>query len=294
MLNTDYIFYNSIEDPYEDGTIENVRVAIGEREFAYGQMGISHSGLPEYQYVRLPNLAQGDGSGTILRDYDLDGNPDYKVKHKVSQYGDQSIYYVLYDKEWSKIVDFDDSKFLARTTISGVDGQGISVVFDYGEGLWKEQNMDGIPSEGDSSPRFDVMTVDNERIASNAIGNKPLLMLFFQIDCAKCIYEVEVLQQMAQKYQSDESPFRFAAIARYNSVEEVREFREENSLAVDLVADPNGELYSFFSGVQVPWVTVIDVDGLVLFNGFDFISKPKNDTFLDVFISRWQPASASP
>ncbi len=117
--------------------------------------------------------------------------------------------------------------------------------------------------EGDPIPVFRTATLDGQPLDTGDPGAKTWWIYFFIIACPYCREGMKFLEQEL-KGEYKKADFRFVAIGRDHSAEELIAFRERKQISFPLVADPGRKIYQLFATQKVPRSILFGPDGVIL------------------------------
>lgn len=123
---------------------------------------------------------------------------------------------------------------------------------------------------GDTAPEFSVTTLEGQEFSLSEARGKVVLINFFATWCGPCHAELPHIQQIWEKHGHNPN-FQLIMIAREETEEEVRPYREEKNITFPLATDPSGEVFGMFAESYIPRNVVISPDGQIVFSqmGFD-------------------------
>lgn len=117
----------------------------------------------------------------------------------------------------------------------------------------------------DTIPSLPITTIKGKELVIGKKSDKPTVLLLFATWCPSCKAALPEIETLAKKYSTTAN---FVAIGREHSQEELETWLEKYPLSLDVVADPERELYSQFAGWAVPRLYVLDRTGEVAFQTY--------------------------
>lgn len=124
---------------------------------------------------------------------------------------------------------------------------------------------------GDSAPHFSLTTADGDEF-SLPQGGHVVLINFFATWCGPCRIELPHIEQIWTA-NKDNRHFRMLVIGREESMETVREYRDQNGFTFPIAPDPNREVYALFAKQSIPRTVVVSPNGLIVYSSYGFIEE---------------------
>lgn len=115
---------------------------------------------------------------------------------------------------------------------------------------------------GDYIPTFELLTINGKIVSSSSIPKQGAVIVFFNTWCPDCHKALPVIQNWADKDNTEETIY--LCIARGQNNEEISGFWQENGYTVEAAGDPDKSVYYSFTGNNgygVPVVYIIDGTG---------------------------------
>ncbi len=112
---------------------------------------------------------------------------------------------------------------------------------------------------GDVFPLTSKTTIDGEIIDFTQTGQRKLVILF----ATWCSDSQRAMKALHESELINDQNIQIVAIARENTVDEVKAFREERNLKVTLVADEDRSIYKQFANAGIPRFIMIDENNLI-------------------------------
>lgn len=120
-------------------------------------------------------------------------------------------------------------------------------------------------------PSISVTTLDKVEIKTAELKGKVLLINFWATWCPPCLAELPRLEkEVWQKYKS--ANFVMVAIAREQTNDEIKEFRDKNHLTFPLASDLDREIYKVFGNGGIPRSYIVGTDGKILYQSIGYDS----------------------
>lgn len=116
---------------------------------------------------------------------------------------------------------------------------------------------------GDTAPDFTVALLDGGRVTLSELRGETVLLTFFASWCPACQEELAAAQRIVPARFAGR-PFRYLAVSRAETREEVEAFRDEYGLTFPVGLDPDGRIYGLYASRNVPRSYLIDPDGIVV------------------------------
>lgn len=117
----------------------------------------------------------------------------------------------------------------------------------------------------DSIGSFKATTIFGKDIQFGKESDKPTLLFFFATWCPAC---KEAYPEINSSFEDLNQDVHLIAIGRGHTQEELIEWAKGKKVAIDVVADPENELYDRFAKKFIPRVYIIDPDGKVRFQDY--------------------------
>jgi len=115
-------------------------------------------------------------------------------------------------------------------------------------------------SAGSSLPLTTVTTIDGEVIDFTQDKSRKLIILF----ATWCSDSQRAMKALSQSSMLQEDDLHIIAIARENSIDEVRQFKQDYNLPIDFVADVDRRIYQQFAEAGIPRLVMVDGNNTVI------------------------------
>ncbi|MBU2597810.1 MAG: TlpA family protein disulfide reductase [Actinobacteria bacterium] len=115
---------------------------------------------------------------------------------------------------------------------------------------------------GSKAPDFKIENLKKEIVTLNKLKGKVVLINFWAIYCPPCKEELPVIQSIHEKYNEDE--LVVLTINKDNNIDKVISFMDENDYSFP-VAMENKEMTDSYGGGWIPYVVLIDKQGIVCY-----------------------------
>jgi peroxiredoxin len=114
------------------------------------------------------------------------------------------------------------------------------------------------------APRVTFVSIAGEKISSESLRGRVVLVNFWATDCAVCIREMPQITATYNKYRAQ--GFETIAVAmRHDPPNYVLDYAERNRLPFKVALDPLGDLAQAFGGVKLtPTTFIIDRQGRIV------------------------------
>ena len=107
---------------------------------------------------------------------------------------------------------------------------------------------------GDALPRFEVTTIEGEKVGSADSYKAELIIVFFNTTCPDCQKELPILQKQYEDNlklpESDQSIY--ICISREEGAADVARYWSENNLTLPVSPQPDRRIYSMFASIGIP------------------------------------------
>ena len=113
---------------------------------------------------------------------------------------------------------------------------------------------------GSQAPAFEIENLKEEIVTLNKLKGKVVLINFWAIYCSLCKEELPMIQSIHEKYSEDE--LVVLTINKDNDIDKVISFMDENDYTFP-VAMENKEMIDSYCGGWIPYVVLIDKEGIV-------------------------------
>jgi peroxiredoxin len=118
--------------------------------------------------------------------------------------------------------------------------------------------------QGDMMPSFVFERLNGEKVSSEKLEGKVVVINFFATWCGPCMQELpEIEAQIWNKY-SNRSDFELLVIGRQHTKEEMQKFIETKKTKLPIIADTQKEIYSKFATAYIPRLYLIDRKGKIV------------------------------
>jgi peroxiredoxin len=111
------------------------------------------------------------------------------------------------------------------------------------------------------APRVTFVSITGEKISTESLRGKVVLVNFWATDCVTCIKEMPQITATYNKYRA--KGFETIAVAmKYDPPNYVLDYAEKNKLPFKVALDPLGDLAQAFGNVKLtPTTFIIDKQG---------------------------------
>lgn len=124
----------------------------------------------------------------------------------------------------------------------------------------------------DQAPPFAVTTLDNKKISLADLKGKIVFLNFWATWCPPCRVEMpRIEREIWQKYQAEQ--FAMIAIAREETIEDIKPFVQENKYTFPFAPDPKREIYGLFASEGIPRSYVFDPEGKIVYQSSGFSNQ---------------------
>ena len=142
------------------------------------------------------------------------------------------------------------------------------------------------PAEGDKAPEFSAKTLDGTGFnLADYRGDKPVYLKFWATWCHYCKAEMPHLNNIRETHGDDIEVITIN-VAMNDSVNNIRQFYQQQGYALPTIFDQNGELPSRYGVVGTPHHVLIDRQGRIAYRTFLATDQ------LDQMISDWSAQKA--
>lgn len=109
---------------------------------------------------------------------------------------------------------------------------------------------------GDALPKFEVVTLEGEKVTSSDSYKAEMVIVFFNTTCPDCRRELPEIQKQYEENQSRPESERdlYICISREEGAADVAKYWEENHLTIPVSAQPDRRVYSLFASIGIPRV----------------------------------------
>ena len=122
-------------------------------------------------------------------------------------------------------------------------------------------NTGGFP--GIMAPDFQLQTLDGEVVSLSDFKGKPVLLNFWAIRCAPCRLEMPLFQEIHEDPEWIEEELVILAVNDRESVNDIRQYMEENGFSFIVLLDMTGEVGFRYNILGLPTTFFIDKDGII-------------------------------
>ncbi|NVK89594.1 MAG: TlpA family protein disulfide reductase [Gammaproteobacteria bacterium] len=113
---------------------------------------------------------------------------------------------------------------------------------------------------GSQLPLTRVTTIDGEVIDFSQDNSRKLIILF----ATWCSDSQRAMKALSESSLLLEDDLHIIAIARENSIDEVRKFQQEYNLSIDFVADVDRSLYAQFASAGIPRLIMVNKQNSII------------------------------
>lgn len=116
--------------------------------------------------------------------------------------------------------------------------------------------------EGQDFPSFEAIDIDGQAISTEALHERPSLIIFFGTRCPPCLKELKVLNRRipADWYES----FNIWMIGATDIAASLQDYREKKGYSFTFIADPGQELFNLVADHTIPRTFLVDKNGKIL------------------------------
>lgn len=117
---------------------------------------------------------------------------------------------------------------------------------------------------GEQAPNFSLISLDGEKITSQSLRGKVVLVNFWATSCSTCIHEMPKMVETYNKFKKQ--GFELVAVAMsYDAPNYVIDYTQTRKLPFKVTYDVSGQLARSFGGVEgTPTTFVIDKNGTII------------------------------
>lgn len=113
---------------------------------------------------------------------------------------------------------------------------------------------------GDPVPDFQLSGIDGKSISSSSMGGKVYILDFFDTRCPDCQKELQILQQLYDKYQGAVPVLN---VPRSQTKDEIQEYWNQAGLSMPYYIASDQQLYYKFAKSNIPRTYVVDDNGKI-------------------------------
>jgi len=114
---------------------------------------------------------------------------------------------------------------------------------------------------GEPAPDFTLQNLDGESVSFSDFEGRPVLINFWNTGCPPCRGEMPYLQEVYDEQRDTELVLLTINIGQ--SVSTVKDFLEENNLALPVLLDSDGDVTRRYGMPGIPTTFFIDRDGIL-------------------------------
>jgi len=162
----------------------------------------------------------------------------------------------------------------------------IGVLFIFSS-LFAQDEKPEIIKIGDTAPTFSIETLDEKTFNTNNLKGKVIYLNFFATWCGPCMKELPSVENDIWKAIKHED-FVMLAIAREQTADEIKKFKQEKSFTIPMAADETRQIYSLFAHQYIPRNIIINREGKIIYteknynkNEFEKMVKLLKNTILN-------------
>lgn len=123
------------------------------------------------------------------------------------------------------------------------------------------------PGVGDKAPEISARTLQGKPIKlSGALGEGPVLLVFWATWCPNCLREVPELRQL-HAYFAGKMRLIGINIGIGDTVEDARAYRRKHALDYDMVFDQSGEIIEDYDVPVTPVLIIVGQSGNIAYRG---------------------------
>ncbi|MDR2131268.1 MAG: TlpA family protein disulfide reductase [Odoribacteraceae bacterium] len=143
-------------------------------------------------------------------------------------------------------------------------------------GQVRGQDREVLVKVGDGVPDFEVQLFDGKKVEARELRGKVVLINFWATWNPPCLEEFKRVQEDIMK-RFEGKDFRYLAISREDSREQVAAFREKTGHLFPMGLDPGREIFSKFATATIPRDFVIDKEGKIVYMTSGYTEKKFTD-----------------
>ncbi|MHC8947469.1 TlpA family protein disulfide reductase [Sphingobacterium hungaricum] len=148
-----------------------------------------------------------------------------------------------------------------------------AVLFLMSFGLFAQESGEWRVSKGQQGPAFEVVDQSGNRMTSESLKGKVVLINFFATWCPPCRQELPRLQKEIYDKNKDRSDFEVMVLAREEGWDKLNPFIQSNSYTFPIYPDLNRGVYGLFAENTIPRNVVLDKEGKIIYLSIGFSDK---------------------
>lgn len=140
-------------------------------------------------------------------------------------------------------------------------------------GLTAQDSGEWRVSKGQQTPAFEAVDKLGNRITSESLKGKVVLINFFATWCPPCRKELPRLQKDIYDKNKDRPDFEVLVLAREEGWDKLDPFIQSNNYTFPIYPDLNRGVYGLFAENTIPRNVVLDKDGKIIYLSIGFSDK---------------------
>lgn len=113
---------------------------------------------------------------------------------------------------------------------------------------------------GDIAPDFEATTIDNKPVVLSSHKGESVVLIFVSVTCPDC---KALLDELNPRLSELEGKAKVYAIARSATREQAAEYIEQGGYDIEMIADPEKQIYSKYATAYVPRSYIVGAEGRV-------------------------------
>jgi peroxiredoxin len=123
---------------------------------------------------------------------------------------------------------------------------------------------DSLTHVDQAAPDFALMTTEGVPFRLKELRGRVVLVNFFATWCVPCRQELPHLQRIWEEYSGD-GDFRMVVVGQKESLETVKNFKEERHFGFPMAPDLAGSVFADYATESIPWTYLIDRNGIIVY-----------------------------
>lgn len=134
-------------------------------------------------------------------------------------------------------------------------------------------------------PAVTIKSLDGKAVETQSLSNdgKPFIIDFFATWCKPCNRELSAIAEVYDEWQEETGVKIFAvSIDQGQNINKVKPLVDQNEWEYDVFLDPNSEFLKALGGQMIPFVVVVDGNGVVVSKHSGYTDGAENELLEEV------------
>ena len=111
------------------------------------------------------------------------------------------------------------------------------------------------------APGFTLQTINGETVSLSDFRGKPVMLIFWKIDCAACEFQMPFMQSFSDEWSSEKIAVLTINVGDRATV--VDSYVASRRTTLPVLLDPKGQVAQAYGIIGVPFTFIIDAEGIL-------------------------------